>query len=651
MKNIIKKSFCLFRVCRRRRLPGFSKKTGARKIAAALSLQRAAKKPRTSALLKTGFGFFLILMAFSSLSENNKSNATNDLDKTYDNQLHDDYDFPNVYDTSECDDLVLKPEDKIVGSEAEARPVPQSRSQKGLLALQKCKNIALRRKEERRQAEKGEQKTGDCEKAEEELKEAESEFKSECRDFAGHMSCVEAVESCLLCPELDPDALPGCAMLSNKSIKCPQLSGEDLEQAKENRDKAQEEAKDLEGSLKELNDDLLEKKGKLADLKVTHEEGLAELKTKHEQAAEDLKAGLKKSKRTIEGAEQKQLAEVQKNLSKALKIQHEFENAISDAHEKLADGEMKLFLSCQSQARKRLALYRKKRRGAILSGRLKKTTMSLLSKNRVSFARKDQQRYESYHSQCVADIQPQKKKLHEIHQKTLHRIGQKKKEYQAEMESLKKSLPALRQQALKAKNEALKDYTETMNTLMRRTEELYGRRMGKTQAEVQKLSQAIQALQQQIAHKRQQIEEQKASHKESAAAYHYLRSKGVKSDSGSDSAGFSGALHAVLGRADALNSAHDSCKCVNLKEARDQKKDLDKAKKKLKKAESQATSDSSEEIKTIKETIDKLESAKTLTTKEKSVCERIDSKLNEESGEFRPGRIQKLRRGSSSGRR
>ena len=347
------------------------------------------------------------------------------------------------------------------------------------------------------------------------------------------MSCEAAVESCLLCPEMYASVAATCAQIETRpgsgqigKVKCPQLSGEELEQAKENRDKAQDSKKDLEDDLKDLNEKLIDKQGELADLKTAHKEGLAEIKVKHEQAQLDLKAAMKKRGAEIDAVTQKQLQEADKILSKSLKIQHEFENAISDINRKLQEGEMKLYLHCQSQARKRLSGYRGRRRRAIRSGAYKKTALSLLSRNRVSFAKKDQVRYELYHRQCVADTKHQKDKLHADHREALKRVRQKKREYQKELERVKKTVAGLNRQNHGAKNKALAEYTETMETLIRRTDEKYGQRMEKTHAESQKLSQAIGSLKRQIMAKQARIAEQQQSEMDNAEAYHRLRNKG-----------------------------------------------------------------------------------------------------------------------------
>ena len=329
--------------------------------------------------------------------------------------------------------------------------------------LNQCNNI-------KQQYETALSKGKTCEEDFEAAEKTKTEFSKDCAQFSGGtFLCSSAIKACANCPDKADSGGYDCVKIQNKA-KCPALSGQELKAAKEKRDKANEEIEKFQEKIKDLEKDIISKENVLNEALSKLDEEFTEANRKMERQVEELKADLehqlKKNKILITKVVSESIAKVQAEIDNFLKVAHTFENALTKANMEYRKERRQIISECEVQAQGRLSQFRKKRKARILSGSLKLSLSSLLTKGRTTFGQKDASLIKKYYSQCLSKRKPDFKEIYNKHQQKLRVIDQQKAEYQHQLNKAKQKISDLNNQAAQGQNKQLKEYMASMDKIL-----------------------------------------------------------------------------------------------------------------------------------------------------------------------------------------
>ena len=428
--------------------------------------------------------------------------------------------------------------------------------------IRRCGKI-LERKEKEEQEEK--EKQAQCKEEYDKIKEAG--FGKACAEFSRGMDCEEAITACTMCPNSASFNFYNCVQV-HKQSKCPLLAGNELKQAKEKRDKFQEEVEELEEDISELEKDIVEKQNELnkslAELEENFTEAVAEFKRDTENAKEDLTADLNENKTAIKNEVSKQIAQVQEALDESLKVAHSFENAITEAHMKYRSETKKVYAECRVQAQAQLARYRSQRKRAIESGAYRVSLSTLTSKNRVTFAQKDTLRLKRYYHECLVLRKSDLKDLKLIFQQRKRVIAQQSEQYQKRLEGLKQKVATLNKMAYEQQNTLLQEYAKKMTKITSQFSEQYSLALQayeKNKKTLMAETSKINVLEKHLVEKKQSLALKKKELVTEQQLIAYLKSKGVSEENDDGNEEYSAAAGALEDYNNAVTSANTSCGC------------------------------------------------------------------------------------------
>ncbi len=410
-----------------------------------------------------------------------------------------------------------------------------------------------------------------CETAETTYITSDNNLSEKCGAFIGGSpdGCRGVIKICEDCLEDDDDNENCVKKPGTEKSLCPQLRGDLLKQTKEDMKEAKEKITNLKESNRDLEGKIVEKQGKISGETAIFEEEVSKIKTRQIQARQALDDDLEVAKTKIDKDLETSIAEVNKNIAQALEVRHKFENAISKAYRDLRLDKNKLYAQCRSLATQQLANYRKRRQQAIANGSFKKSSLkSLMQKNRVSFAQKDDARFKHYYNLCLSSKRTVVKELEKRLKESLKQIGQKRKEYLAMIERLKKDLNQKTQSASIKKGQALKNFYNKLHGEMKKFHSEEQVRTKKYRGKHAQLSKEMQQLQYNLQKDMGTLEET-----EKKKSYHYqlvnqLKDKGAKEDKDF------GTVLALAKIADGnLDNLLETCECTKEKSEEDVKND------------------------------------------------------------------------------
>ena len=412
------------------------------------------------------------------------------------------------------------------------------------------------------------EKNGQCSEEEKKIKEAG--FGKACAQFSRGMDCTSAITACAMCPSPEEDISSSsydCVTVHQKT-KCPLLAGEELKNAKEKRDKLEEEIKEQEEEIVELERDIVDKKNELnkslAELEEEFTNTVSEMERETANLKEDLDADLKTNKSAIKAEVSKQMAEIQGVINQSLEVAHSFENAVTKANMEYRTEVKKIYAECSIQAQASLAKHRRKRQRAIESGSYRVSLSSLTNKNRVSFAQKDDRFLQRRYQECLLIRKPEFKNLKEVYNQKMRVIEQQKEQYQKKMELLKQKMQSLNKMAYEQQNELIQEYTKKMEKVISEHARQYAQVLKTYQRNKQTLlaeTSKINVLEKQLVEKRQKLQLTKRDLITEQQVIAYLKSKGVSDEEEDNYEAYSEAAGALESYYNAVYVAYDECNC------------------------------------------------------------------------------------------
>ena len=430
-------------------------------------------------------------------------------------------------------------------------------------------------KAKKRELEKKEEEGKKCSEEEKKIKEAG--FAKACAQFARGMDCVSAITACAMCPapEEDIDVSSYDCVTVHKKTKCPLLAGEDLKNAKEKRDKLQEDLKEQEEDIAELEKDIVEKKNELnkslAELEEEFTNTTSEMERETANIKEDLDADLAENKSVIKAEVSKQMAEIQEVINQSLEVAHSFENAVTKANLEYRTEVKKIYAECSIQAQSRLAQHRRKRQRAIESGSYRVSLSALTNKNRISFAQKDDSFLQRRYRECLLVRKPEFKNLKLVYKQKMRVIEQQQEQYQKKMELLKQKMLSLNKMAYEQQNELVQQYTKKMEKVISEHSQQYAQVLKIYQRNKQTLlaeTSKINVLEKQLMEKRQKLELTKRDLVTEQQVIAYLKSKGVSDEEADNHEEYSEAAGAFESYYNAVTIAYDECNCSTEKKSK-----------------------------------------------------------------------------------
>lgn len=385
-----------------------------------------------------------------------------------------------------------------------------------------------------------------CKEADATFTKAIDGFNDSCGPFlkSSKADCNAIIKSCNECPSGIGKDLEGltCVSVYQQSM-CPQMAGKRLEQAKKDREKLDEKLDDLKDEISETEDEIKQASAELTDLINEYQQEKSDLESEFTDAKDDLEQAIKDNSKQIDEDLAANIEEINKELSISLSIGHEIQNAVISAGKDLKNAKTQAYSNCNQYALNKVEDYKQRRREAIASGRYKKSNiLSLMRRDRRSFAKKDDARFKSYYNVCLARIaKPQIKTAIEAHGEALRIIEQKKAEYSQSLSRLKTKITSLNQKAKQTKDDLLQEYTKAVlkaTTAFQKNSKLKTDQFARNQQQVHSQLQALE---------RKRAEQEAAIQNASRAAAHlrelgsYLSDSGT-SDDDSFKTGFSEAI-------------------------------------------------------------------------------------------------------------
>ena len=411
----------------------------------------------------------------------------------------------------------------------------------------------------------GEKKT-DCDKTYEEFKEAKKDAGKECGVFGGLSKCREVIISCEDCPDGEGE---NCVKLP-AGTKCPELAGEDLAALKEEKESAKDIKNDVEGEIKELKDKILEKNAELTEAKTTYDTKMAEMQNEVQSNYEELEREVKEKQGEIDGNLQKANSEVRGGLSKSLEQQHVLSNAIAKAERVRRDSTEKIYEECRRAAAAQLSGYRQRRRVAIRDGRYRNRGVGKMMRSaRVSFAKRDNARYQGYYSNCVSRRASRFQSVEADYRTTITMIEQKKEQLMAQYRGLQGQIRQLTQQAFQQKQKLIQEFSKNTESALQKLAGQQMQRTKKYEEESRNLNHALMALQSDLQKKKGELKNLNSQQGFRSQTEQILKRKGVSSKDGKEDK-VSEARASFADFIDTIAPAFDKC-CPNTDEKASQK--------------------------------------------------------------------------------
>ena len=401
-----------------------------------------------------------------------------------------------------------------------------------------------------------------CEGVKEKFDEAKEEANEKCSQIKSSniTRCMAIMRSCEDCPDEEGKK---CARLPS-GAKCPQLAGEDLEELKEEIKDGKETKKELEEDLKDLRDDALDKQGELAEAKQQYEEDLNTLQTDLQKAQDDLTMDVKERQGKIDESLSKAISSVQGELAKSLKLQNAFINEIAKAERTKRETTQKIYNKCRHTANARLAAYRQYRRRAISEGRYGNTGVrKLMGKIRISFTKRDNLRYQSYYSGCLAESAPLLAAVEEDYRTTLTVIEQKKQEMLAQYKALQAQLQQLNNQAYQKKSRFVQEFAQNTDKALSKFDADRVQRIRQYKSESGQLNMALTSLDREIQGKEGELESVASRQGFNSHLVQNLKKKGVSSKEDKAEVNVAEAQAALINFRDSVIKVYDEC-CATL---------------------------------------------------------------------------------------
>ncbi len=413
-------------------------------------------------------------------------------------------------------------------------------------------------------------------------KEARSEYTKNCSRFlGGNFKCSAAIDACDKCPNAEDDEEYNCVRIHNKS-ECPVLSGKELREAKENKERINDEKKDLKEKISDLEQDAVSKENDLKrDLAELEEEFIKtrrDLEREAEEQKADLENQLRESKSEITKSIAESIAQVQAEIDNFLKVAHSFENAITKAYMEYRKERRQIFLECEAHSQGRLAKYKQRRKAAIQTGSLQMSLSDLTKKGRVSFAQKDNALAKKYKAQCLAKRKPDFKDVDIALKQKLRVIEQQKEQYQDQLKKAQQKIVSLNNQAAQAQNKLVQDYAQNMSKIVdsHQKESLAAHQAFlKAKGKLMLQAKGVTLLRKQLLERRHELGRKETELARERELISYLKSKGVNDDEAGRSE-FAEAASSLADYENAVAIALDDCKCANKDKLKDECGELQK---------------------------------------------------------------------------
>ncbi len=375
-------------------------------------------------------------------------------------------------------------------------------------------------------------RTDKCESAEADWTKTKKELREACSDFSHEGGCDQTIKTCQECPDNTDHGNVKCRQFhQNHKAKCPQLSGEELKNAKKDRENAEEKIKTLEESITQLKADLLEEQNELSGARIEFEQGKTDIETQLVAEREDLDGTLERDKKNIDQKVEAKIATLNERIATALKARHAIENSISDAHRQLRIDKNKVYFQCRSYAGQELANYRQKRRQAIAAGTFKQSSIrDLMRKNRISLAQKDNARFKHYYNICLRNSRTQIKEIEAGHKETLKRVKQKKLEYLETTKRLQNDVSNETKNAVVKKNKAINTYYKKIHRTLKKFRRKEQNALQTYQSKQAHHSKKINVFNQDLEKKMGSLDQTKKIHADNRELQTYLEKGGAKED-------------------------------------------------------------------------------------------------------------------------
>lgn len=434
-----------------------------------------------------------------------------------------------------------------------------------------------------RRYEKCEERYGDskdnskCKEESDSLKDLRKEFSESCQDLGGPDACIKTIDSCDKCDFSEEAAEEGldCVLMRNQAT-CPQLANNILDDLKEEKEDYDDKIQELSDKLAELQEDKTRLEGELNDAKLEYEEDKKDLENRKEAAKADLESDLEGNKETIDGALKMAIAKVQEEMSKYEQIRFELSSAITAAHRKYRDERNKVFLGCQQESAEKLATYRKARKAAIRAGQFKQESISqMLQENRVTFAQKDDLKYQRYFNNCMVRNRYLLQSLREDLKDSLKMIDHKKQMIINQFKALESQLGSLKREADAKDQKSVSKYLTLLDKINKDFREDYDSR-SKVYAQKGLLF-TDQLLKKDIGISNTEglLRETQNKFNHNREMYNRLRASGASTEDKSSRLGEASGSYTVL--KEEWNNAFNVCECDDEEEA--ESKECDRIKK------------------------------------------------------------------------
>ena len=363
-----------------------------------------------------------------------------------------------------------------------------------------------------------------------------SEFRGACAGFSagvsGSHNCSALVNSCLYCPNQKSFKGHRCAQIHNKS-QCPELLGEELEQAIEKRKEHFDRMQDIEDDIQQIQEEITDKQNELADLANEFDELKGQLETDLTEQKDNLEADFEEQKVEIPRSFEERRRNIQAELDKALEVRHAFKNAITDTHSKFRQDQNRILQECRNYALERLARYREERRKAIRQGNFKKENIfQLMSPSRASFQNRDQKRYDYYYRFCMKQSSNQMKENKIARDESLKRIEQQKKEYALKIKNLIKEVAQLQTQATQSQQTLIDKYKKNLTKILTRFAKEDQKLMVTFSRNQLKINNSLNQLRRRLIQKSGKLRAEKSQFHFFKETQNYLKAQGVKQEKG-----------------------------------------------------------------------------------------------------------------------
>lgn len=429
-----------------------------------------------------------------------------------------------------------------------------------------CKQI----QEDLREAENVDEET--CKDLVETSKNSFNDFSKACNQFSsGQDLCISELIDCAKCPDKqnyrDEDGLNNCVQVQAKQI-CPLYSGKTLKAIKKKRDELNTDIKTLKTDLESKEEKLVKAKNKASSEMQKEKQKFTKAHNIMQRTKEDAEANYK-----ITFANQKQKInqklvieqeKIQKQLDADLKMRHNFENkrwAINQSYKTKHRG---LIQKCSARANVKLEKYRLSRKQAIQTNQLKMSVSSLLSKKRMSFAKKDSLLFKNYSKKCLSQIRGEFQDLKAVHLRQLRQAEQIEKQYLEKLKITKNKFSKLAGQAYKDNNQALQTYSNRMKKALGRYNIDYARLLKLAQSKgansFKTNTKTILNLQKQVDLKKTELKDKDVKRVSEAQLINYLKNKKAPEDDSIESKARE-ATSALQTLHRDIQYAKEQCKC------------------------------------------------------------------------------------------